>query len=303
MTAMADARFITAIGTPLTEDDRLHVEGLTRHIDDQAEAGIDSLLVAGTMGLLPMQTDTVWQEVIAHSIALNRGRFEMLVGATDTSTPRALERIDFVNTFEGIEGVVVMAPGVFKFTPAQYVSYFSDLADASRYPLYLYDLEPVTGVHLSVDTVLTLAEHPNIAGIKLSGNVPEAVRLSSRLNGSPFRLIIAEPSLSDMLFRHGYAEHLDGIYAIAPHWAASLVEAVRRDDWDAADAWQWKLTQIKELFLDLPFSEVFTALMNLRGIPGRFAPRPMSQPDAAFIHEIRQRPVVRELLAKTAIEA
>lgn len=300
---MADARFITAIGTPLTEDDRLHVEGLTRHLDDQAEAGIDSLLVAGTMGLLPLQTDTVWHRLIEHSVSLNRGRFEMLVGATDVSTPRALARIDFLNGVEGIDGVVIMAPGLFKFTPSQYISYFSDLADASRYPIYLYDLEPITGIHLSVDTVLTLAEHPNIVGIKLSGNVPEAVRLSARLNGAPFRLIVAEPGLSDMLFRHGYAEHLDGIYAIAPRWAASLVEAVHRDDWDAADAWQWKLTQIKELFIDLPFSEVFTALMNLRGIPGKFAPRPMSQPDAAFIDELRQRPVVRELLAEAAVEA
>lgn len=300
---MANARFITAIGTPLTEDDQLHVEGLDRHIDDQAEAGIDSLLVAGTMGLLPLQTDTVWHQLIEQSVALNRGRFEMLVGATDVSTPRALARIDFLNGVEGVDGVVIMAPGLFKFTPSQYVSYFSDLADASRYPLYLYDLEPVTGVHLSVDTVLTLAEHPNIAGIKLSANVPEAVRLQTRLNGSPFRLIIAEPVISDMLFRHGYAEHLDGIYAIAPHWAVSLAEAVRRDDWEGADSWQWKLTQIKELFLELPFSEVFTALMNLRGFPGKFAPRPMSQPGAAFIDELRQQPVVRELLAETTVEA
>ncbi len=300
---MAEARFITAIGTPLTDDDRLHVDGLSQHLDDQAEAGIDSLLVAGTMGLMPLQTDECWQDLVKQSIALGRGRFEMLVGGTDVSTSRALARVEFLNGVEGIDGVVVMVPGLVKFTEPHYIEYFRDLADASRYPLYLYDLQPLTGVHLSVQTVTTLAEHPNIKGIKLSANVPEAVRLRSRLKGADFRLIIAEPVISDMLFRHGYAEHLDGIYALAPHWAASLAEAARRDDWDAAAEWQWKLTQIKELFLELPFSEVFTAIMNLRGIPGKFAPRPLSRPSDAFIEQIQQQPVVRELLSESPVEA
>lgn len=300
---MADARFITAIGTPLTEDDRLHVDGFTRQLEDQAEAGIDSLLVAGTMGMLPLLADDVWRDLVYRSVELNAGRFEMLMGATDVSTSRALGRIEFLNTVQGLDGVVVMAPGLFKFTQEEYVHYFTDLANASKKPIYLYDLQPLTGVHLSVSTVVRLAEHPNIAGIKLSANVPEAARLRAHLQDQDFRLIVAEPCLSDMLFRHGYAEHLDGIYALAPHWASALAQAARVDDWDAAAAYQWKLTQVKELFLELPFGAAFTAVMNLRGIPGKFGPRPMSTPTPEFLEEIKQRPVVRELIAMTPVEA
>ncbi len=98
---MADARFITAIGTPLDEQDRLLVEGLAEQLNDQAEAGIDSLLVGGTMGLLPMQRDETWKELVTQSVALSRGRFELLVGATDISTGRILDRIRFLNTVSG----------------------------------------------------------------------------------------------------------------------------------------------------------------------------------------------------------
>ncbi|MFA9478875.1 dihydrodipicolinate synthase family protein [Phycisphaerales bacterium AB-hyl4] len=297
---MIDARFITAVGTPLTGDDALCVEGLAEHLDDQADAGIDGLLVAGTMGLMPLLSDATWRDLVKHSVALSRGRFELLVGATDLSTRRALDRIDYLNGIVGIDGVVIMAPGgMFKFTPQQYLDYFTTLADASKQPLFLYDLEPLTGVHLSVDTVCRLAEHRNIAGIKLSANVPEAARLQGRLAGSSCRLIVAEPALSDMLFRHGYREQLDGIYAIAPHWAVRLVESAKRESWDEAARWQSKLTAIKEIFLTHPLGPAFTALMNLRGIRGTFAPHPLGGPDDSQLAALKALPIVTELLDQT----
>lgn len=300
---MSEARFITALGTPLQGDDQLHLDGLAEHLNDQAAAGIDSLLVAGTMGLMPLHRDETWRELVTQTVALGRGRFELLVGATDLSTSRALQRMVFLNTVAGIDGVVVMAPGLIKFTDAEYVAYFTALADASKQPLYLYDLQPLTGVNLSVQTIVRLAEHPNIAGIKLSANVPKAVQLQMHLDGRPFRLIIAEPVLSDMLFRHGYAEHLDGIYAICPHWASALIRAARREDWGEAAYWQRKLTKIKELFQSGSFGPTLTGLMNLRGLPGRYAPRPISDPDEAYLAHLRQQPVVGELLATAIAES
>jgi dihydrodipicolinate synthase/N-acetylneuraminate lyase len=300
---MTNARFITAIGTPQTDDAQLHSKGLAQHIEDQAQGGIDGLLVAGSMGTMPLLTDQTWRDLLRKSIELGRGRFEMLVGATDLGTARAIERIRFVNTLDGIDGVVVLAPGLYKYSQTQYIDYFTNLADMSRYPLYLYDLEPLTGVHLPVETVLTLSKHKNIAGIKLSANVPESLRLHRQLDGAPFRLIISEPVLSDMLFRQGHEEHLDGIYVFAPHWAAALVAAAKRDDWVEAAIWQRKLSDIKELFLTLPIGPLFTGLMNLRGIKGIFMPKPFELPDEAFIETLKQLPVVEELLATTTAQA
>jgi len=299
---MADARFITAIGTPLTDDDRLHLEGLERQLDDQAAGGIDALLLAGTMGLLQLQTEQTWRDLITHGVKLARGRFELLIGVGDQSTARTLDRLAFVNGVDGIDGVVALTPSFFKFTEPQLIEYYTQVADESRYPLFIYDLQVLTGIHLSVDAVCRLAEHPNIAGIKISGNVPESARLKARLEGSPFRVIVAEPGLSDMVFRYGFVEHLDGIYALCPHWATAQAHAAQQEDWDAAAAWQRKLTGIKELFMKYPFSQVFTAVMNARGIPGKFAPRPMPTPDAAFITRIQQEPIVRELLAPVETE-
>ena len=51
---MIKTRFLSAICTPLDEDDSLDVVGLEAHIDDQFTAGIAGLLVGGSMGLMQL---------------------------------------------------------------------------------------------------------------------------------------------------------------------------------------------------------------------------------------------------------
>ena len=54
---MKKAYFITAIGTPLTEDECLHEEGLEIQLADQWNHGINGILVAGTMGAMQLLTN------------------------------------------------------------------------------------------------------------------------------------------------------------------------------------------------------------------------------------------------------
>ena len=58
--------------------------------------------------------------------------------------------------------------------------FFSDLADASPLPLFLYSVPKVTGYELPVEVALRLATHPNVVGMKDSGGDPlRAVAINS----------------------------------------------------------------------------------------------------------------------------
>lgn len=293
---MHTCRIITATGTPLDQAGRLHREGVQAHLEDQARAGVDSLLVGGTMGLMPLLRDQTWRDLVQTAVSLGRSRFELLIGAADTSTERVLDRIAFLNGIEAIGGVVVMAPGLIKFRPDEYVKFYGDLANASRHPVYVYDLERLTGVTLPVDTLCQIAEQPNIAGMKLSGNAAKAAQLRHRLAGSDFRLVVADPVICDVMFRAGFREHLDGVFAMCPRWAAAIALAAEDGDWDQAAHWQVKLSQLLEACLSLPLFGAFTTIMNARGIPGRFAPEPIQMLTEAQRDDLLGRPIVRELL-------
>ena len=287
-------RVISAVVTPLQDDESLHVEGLAAHLEEQWSAGIHGLLVAGSMGEMQLLSDRTYAELIEHSVRISAGRGEIVVGVGDTSLVRTLERIRFVNKFP-VDGVVVLTPYFTSFKPEELVDYYRALADASRHPLYLYDLPCVAKMKLDFETVQHAAEHPNIHGIKASCEAQWTKELFRRI-GERFRVIIAQPRLMDCLLREGILEHLDGIFAVAPAWTMALVRAAQSGDWRRAAAYQKRLNTLLDVVLEQEVLACVTAIFNARGIPGKIGAAPMRQLDATGRDRLLGAPVVQELL-------
>lgn len=262
-----------AVGTPLDADDGLHTEGLRVHLDQQAAAGVDSVLVAGTMGAMPLLTHTTYQQLLTESCRLWRSRGELLVGVGDVSFARTKERIGLANDLP-LDGAVVLTPFFLKYSQQDLIAYFRELAAVSRAPLYLYDLPQRTGNPLSIETVCRLAEHPNIRGIKCSGEAGHVRRLSDALSGSGFRVIVAQAPLLDILLKAGVRSHVDGVYSVVPHVVARVCSSAEAGDWPGAARWQALLNGVLDELVRFGVFPAATALLNAAGVPGNFAPRP-----------------------------
>lgn len=286
---------ITAIGTPLDAQENLHAQGLEQHLSDQAQAGIDGILVAGSMGLMQMLRDDTYQALVERASELWRGKGELLVGVGDASWARTMERIRVVSQYS-IAGVVVVTPSFFRFSSRELVQYYRSLADASPVPLYLYDLPARTGVEIDISVYEAIVSHPNIKGAKVSGRLEFARQLIDRY-GDKFRIIVAEPDRINTLLREGIHAHLDGMFAIAPRWAKAIAQAAVREDWDQAAEFQRKLTELRILLGEAasPFG-AFTAMMNARGITGKYHAAPSSKLDEAEHATLLSPPIMRELL-------
>lgn len=297
-------KLIAAVCTPLDDDGRLHEAGLRLHLEDQWQAGIDGVLLGGTMGLLQLLADDTWQALARQGAAACRGRGEVLVGVGDCSYDRTRERIRAVDGLP-IDGVVVLAPYFIRFPADDLAVYYEALADLSARPLYLYDLPARTGVKLEPALVCRLARHPNIRGIKVSDDWSTTRQLAHALreSGAPdtFRVIPAQPLLVDVLAREGADGNLDGLFALAPAWTRAIVAAVEAGDHARAADGQRRLVRLLDA-VRAPWQlfPACTALLNARGIPGSVAPRPMRPLDAAQREQLLAMPVIRELLAASA---
>jgi len=296
-------KMITALGTPLTPEEDLHVEGLEAHLQDQLDHGINGFLVAGTMGLMQLLKESTYRDLVARSVTCNAGRAELLVGVGDTSYVRTLERIRMVEEYD-IDGVVALAPFFIKYSQSDLIDYYQSLADASSRPLFLYDLPQTTGTKLEVATVLQLAQHPNIHGIKCSDHFV-TIRPVLDAIGDEFRVIVAQPTLMDVLLRAGVREHLDGIYGVVPEWIAAMVTATEAEDWETLAAVQQDLSALLTLLqtFSAPLFSTVTALLNRRGIPGNFAPRPMRPITEAEEAALFELPLVKKMFAGKAVTA
>jgi 4-hydroxy-tetrahydrodipicolinate synthase len=290
------ASLISAICTPLTDDDSLHVEGLAAHLDDQWRHGIKGVLIGGTMGLMQLLDDATYRDLVRRSVEFSKGRGEILVGVGDASFKRTLERIRFVEQCD-VDGVVVLSPYFYQLGQAELIAYFSGLANQSKKPLYMYDLPGRTKTSLELDTVLQLAKHPNIRGIKCSGEWTGTRRLMDRV-GDSFRVVPAQPLIVDTLARCGVRENLDGVYSLVPGLSTSIVEAVERGDFVAASAHQNELTELLMLIVTAyPLFPACTAILNARGVPGKVNPTPMKSLDAAQVEKLLADDRVKKHLA------
>jgi 4-hydroxy-tetrahydrodipicolinate synthase len=289
---MTNTCICSAICTPLDDRERLHVDGLQDHLRDQTEAGIDAILVGGTMGQMQLLTEKTYAELVRAACDFwSRG--EIFVGVGDTSLSRTLQRIHIVNEFK-VDGVLALAPFFFQFSQEELCDYYRALADQSNSPLYLYDIPPRTGTILEIETVVELATHPNIAGIKCSGPITQTRELIDALGARKFRVMVGCPTLLDHLLRVGIAQHVDGLYALAPRVACAIARSAQSENWSEAA----RLTQILgRLLATLQEYGVFPAaqeILRAKGTRGCFLPRPY-------------RPLsnerTRQLLAEPAIQA
>jgi 4-hydroxy-tetrahydrodipicolinate synthase len=293
---MSEVYLYSAIGTPLDGNEALHSQGLRAQLEDHAKARIDGILVAGTMGLMPLLTGAAYADLAYQAVEFWKGKGEVLIGVGDQSFARTRERIRMVNELRA-DGVVALPPYFVKFTQEELVEYYQSLAADASSPLYLYDLPQRTGVALSLETVRRLAEHPNIAGIKCSGDVTQTRQLIDALAGSTFRVIVAQASLMDYLIRGGIREFLDGVYCIAPRLARGIVDAAREGDWQTAAE---RMQTLNGLSLVLHKYGVFpttTVLLNHRGIPGNFAPRPHKPLSPQLREQLLNEPATRAVLS------
>jgi 4-hydroxy-tetrahydrodipicolinate synthase len=293
---MNELALFAAVGTPLQPDETLQREALEQHIADQWRGGMTGVLIGGTMGLMQLLTDATYCQLVEAGTRFAAGRGEVMVGVGDTSLARTRDRIRFVNEQRGIDGVVCLSPFLWKFTPDELIGYFATLADASRAPLYLYDLPGLTGTKLGLETVLTLAKHRNIRGIKCATELGWTRQLRD-LAPDHFRVIFAQADLVDVLVRSGVTQHLDGVFALAPDWTSGAARAAGAGRYDDAAVCQRKLSALLRLLREFGVFQTFTTLMNARGIPGNYAPAPMLSLDDNRREALLSQPLVAELIA------
>ena len=124
---------VTALGTPLDRNEDLHEAGMRKQIRMQLAAGVDGLLVLGSMGCMQMLKDEVFVEAVEVTIDEVRGAVPVIVGCGDTSTERTLARIRLAENYP-LTGVALIPPFIFRFSQTELHDYFTGVASQTSLP-------------------------------------------------------------------------------------------------------------------------------------------------------------------------
>lgn len=280
------AVFITAVGTPLDDKGRLIERSFKRHLRDQCKNGVDGLLIMGTMGMMPCLSSKTYVQSADVAVEEVNGKAKAMVGVGDNSIERTIERIRFIKNLK-IDAVVATTPFYFTSSQKDLVFYFTELADKSPFPLYLYDLPQRTKVKIEIETVLKLSEHKNIKGIKCSDDPAETRKLFDAFSGKEFEVISAHYDLIDVFLRYGMRLHLDGFFSLMPSWIKEIKIAYLKNDFEKITYIQKKMTWLRDEFLKLGVFPAFTIAMNILGFEGRFHPSHICSLNRPFYRRVK----------------
>ena len=156
---------LVAIVTPMHADGSLDLEAFRALIDFHIAEGTDAIVVVGTTGESPTVDLEEHELLIAEAVKHANKRVPIIAGTGANSTKEAIELATFSRKV-GADASLTVVPYYNKPTQEGLYLHFKAIAEAVDMPHILYNVPGRTGADMSNDTVLRLAQIPNIIGIK-----------------------------------------------------------------------------------------------------------------------------------------
>jgi dihydrodipicolinate synthase/N-acetylneuraminate lyase len=238
---------------PETED--LDLAAIASHAVRLAKAGVAGLATQGSNGEAVHLSHSERQEVTATTRrALRQAGFNhlpIIVGCGAQSTREAIQLCKEAHLAGG-DYALVLPPSYYAplFAPSSksVLKFFRDVAGASPIPLLIYNYPgAVSGMDLSSDIIIELANHPNIVGVKLTcGNTGKLNRIVAATRSSkpsaavhpPFIVLGGSADFTLQSLVGGGHGILAGLANVSPKACVKLVKLFQTGELRKAQAMQ-----------------------------------------------------------------
>jgi 4-hydroxy-tetrahydrodipicolinate synthase len=257
-------RVLTAMVSPFDVSGALDlkkaVELATYLVDEQAN---DGLVINGTGGESPTTTDGEKAELIAAVADAVGDRAHIVAGVGTFDTVHTIHLAEQAAK-AGAHGLLVVTPYYSRPQQSGLLAHFRAVADSTDLPVLLYDIPGRSGIPIEPATMITLAEHERIIGVK-----------DAKGDFTASSLVMAE---TDLAFYAGSdAETLPllsigacGVVGTSTHFCGpqtkALVEAFERGDTAEALRLHRQLLPIYTGIFKLPGTVLVKAGLRSRGL-------------------------------------
>lgn len=225
---------IAAMVTPMKEDESINYEETARLIRHLSKEGLHGITVCGTTGEYSLMSKEERKEVIRVAVEAAKDTDAYIVaGVSCHRTCDTVELAKYAGEV-GADFVLVLPPYYLPTSEQGVIDYFYQIADSTKAGVVIYHYPNNTsGVELSPELIIKLAEHPNIVGIKNTHHMEHTLNLIA-LNAHNENFKICNGY--EHLFLSTLACGGDAIMGITPNLAPRML----REMYDAVKAGDMK---------------------------------------------------------------
>jgi len=230
----------TALITPFLSNGRVDEKTLASLVNWQIQEGIHFLVPCGTTGESPTLKHDEHLAVVDITTRTAAGRVPVLAGAGGNDTAKIIDLIGEVKKL-GVDGILSVSPYYNKPTQEGIYQHYRALAESTDLPIIVYNVPGRTGSNILPETLLRLAEIPNIAGVKeASGDISQIGEICTRAPAR-FRIFSGDDSLTLPVIALGGHGIISVASNEAPGMMAQFAAACLEGRWEEARNWNRKL--------------------------------------------------------------
>ena len=231
----------TALITPF-KDGAVDYDAFAALVDRQVAAGVDVLVPLGTTGETPCLEDDERIKLLQIAKEHSNG-LPIVVGGGTNSLQHTIRSMQMLEPY-GVDAFLIVVPYYNKPTQEGQYQYFKAVAESTEKPIVLYNVPGRTGVNMTAETTLRLAQIENIVAIKeASGNKDQIMEI---LRNAPegFQVLSGNDDDTLWMMENGGAGIISVASNVAPEPLAEFVDAIRDGDMEKANKMNDELTPL-----------------------------------------------------------
>ncbi|MBO6496252.1 MAG: dihydrodipicolinate synthase family protein [Roseivirga sp.] len=200
-----------AVTTKFTTDDRLDNEMFAKNIEAQLNAGVDGIILGGTLGEASSLMEDEKDELVKYTAELAKGKVPVVMNIAEQTTKGAIKSAEKAKA-NGADGLMMLPPMRYKADDLETVTYFKAVANSTDLPIMIYNNPVDYKIEVTLDMFESLTDCENIQAVKESTrDISNVTRMKTRF-GNRFKILSGVDTLA-----------LESLLMGADGWVAGLV--------------------------------------------------------------------------------
>ncbi|WP_448634308.1 dihydrodipicolinate synthase family protein [Pedobacter panaciterrae] len=206
-----------AVTTKFTDNDELDFNAFDENIYAQLEAGVDGLILRGSLGEASSLTNEEKFGLLSHTIKLVNGRVPVLLNIAESTTKAAVQVAKTAKEL-GASGLMLLPPMRYYADDEETLAFFKSVAESTDLPIMIYNNPVDYKIEVTLDMFAELANYENIQAVKESTrNISNITRMINRF-GDRFKIFTGVDPIA-----------MESLVMGAHGWVAGLVDAFPKE--------------------------------------------------------------------------
>lgn len=254
-----------AVTTKFTKDDQLDLNTFAVNIKAQLEAGVQGIILGGTLGEASTLTNDEKQILIESTVEIVKGKVPVVINIAEQSTKNAIEAAGNAKRY-GAHGLMLLPPMRYKADDRETTVYFKRIAESTDLPIMIYNNPVDYGIEVTLDMFDELKAYSNIQAVKESTrDITNITRMRNRF-GDRYQILCGVDTLALESMAMGADGWVAGLVCAFPKETVAIYELVKAERIKEAIAiyrWFMPLLELdihKKLVQNIKLAEVATGI-------------------------------------------